>query len=506
MPRRNSLVLILSICLLGALSITARAETTPANRIHALIMTIGAYQGAIPPLSGVKHDAETARQIAHRMGVPDANIRILRDRELSLDGMRRAFDELLQRVAEGDQVFIYYSGHGGRQLVKEPGGGERCAESLVTIDGYGLIDTELEAQLKRLSQKAQKVIAFLDACHSGGATTRAIGAKSTEFTSKYWSGSGGAETCAKPTNLLTRNIAIKITQPGTGGGNYVYISAARDTEISFDQAEKGGIASRAWLECMAGAAQDADGSGGLSADEIRVCAQTRIDDTLKLVEGITPAHVSITGNAQMVMNYSQPASGPAQFTASAAAAGIPPLATLNDIHANRDDRRLVQLTTGRPSLRIGRDALDFSLFSREEGYVYLLMVGSDGQTFDLLFPNRLDRENFVRAGETLRLPRATWQLKSQGPAGKNTLLAIVSDAPRDFAKLGLQAAGPFSNVAATAVTAKDIQLVSATSAHAGTAECADDKPSTGSATRNLAIQKRCSSVYGAALLSVEEVQ
>jgi len=41
----------------------AQAET------HALIMTISAYQGGVPQLQGVKHDGESARQIARKMGV-----------------------------------------------------------------------------------------------------------------------------------------------------------------------------------------------------------------------------------------------------------------------------------------------------------------------------------------------------------------------------------------------------------------------------------------------------
>src|SRR5882672_6640276 len=163
--------------LLALLFITpAHAET------HALILTIGAYRGGIPALEGVKHDVESARAIAGKMGVKEENIRYHKDEELTLSGMRKAFGDLYERLAENDQVFIYYSGHGGRKRLE---GENRCAASLVTFDGEGFMDTEVNAQLRRLSGKAQKVIVFLDACHSGG-VTRSLSKTPLQFAPKFY--------------------------------------------------------------------------------------------------------------------------------------------------------------------------------------------------------------------------------------------------------------------------------------------------------------------------------
>src|SRR5260221_13851784 len=100
------------LCALAALPVLADA--------HALIMTIGEYREGVPPLAGVKYDGDSARAIAKRMGVKDENLRHYKDGELTYDGMVKAFDELESRVADNDQVFIYYSGHGGRQLGRDP--------------------------------------------------------------------------------------------------------------------------------------------------------------------------------------------------------------------------------------------------------------------------------------------------------------------------------------------------------------------------------------------------
>jgi hypothetical protein len=68
-------------------------------------------------------------------------------------------------------------------------------------------------------------------------------------------------------------------------------------------------------------------------------------------------------------------------------------------------------------------------------------VGSDGQTFTRIFPNDRDKEDFIKAGVTI-LPRPNWQIKAGGPQGTSYLLAVLSDAPRDFSK-GMKALGPF---------------------------------------------------------------
>lgn len=487
-------------CMAGAAALFLLGSGAAFATTHALIMTISQYQGGIPPLKGVMHDGENARNIARKMGIKDEDIHFLKDDQLVLSGIRAAFDDLESRLSPGDQVFIYYSGHGGRSYVKDPV--ERCAESLIADDTQGFVDAELETRLKKLSEKAQKVIVFLDACHSGGVTTRAINAP---FAPKYWS-KGEADACSKPVNVLTRSLGIAAKSPGSGAQNYVYIAAAKDNEISLDQPGKGGVATQAWLKCMSGGARDSDGSGGLSVEEIRVCAQARIDETLKDAKGFTPHHISITGNSGMVMKLVDAASPPKPNEAVKPGPDIKPVETspnaaMRDIYNGRDDKRSVTLASTKSALKIGSDPLDFTLASTHAGYVYILMAGSDGKAFDMLFPNKIDGANFIQAGETVRLPRQSWQLVAQGPAGKDHLLVIVADSPRDFSSIGMVPSGPFSSVAASQAAAKDIQLVTRISANAAIPECTDTKK------RNLAVmEKKCSNAYGAALLSIEEVK
>ena len=68
------------------------------------------------------------------------------------------------------------------------------------------------------------------------------------------------------------------------------------------------------------------------------------------------------------------------------------------------------------------------------------MVGSDGKTLrHAVSRTGSTATTQVEAGQTLRLPRPNWMVKAGGPAGKNHLLAIVADAPRDFSRIGMTA-------------------------------------------------------------------
>jgi hypothetical protein len=516
------------------------ASGTAVAEIHALLMFIGDYRAGIPKLDGVQHDVPSARSIAHLMGVKDENMLLLQNRELTLEGMRNAFDELDRRVNPGDKVFIYYSGHGGRQWVHDPE--DRCAESLVTVDGSFFIDAELEARLQKLSGRAQKIIAMLDSCHSGGAVTRSM--SRARYTPKYWS-KGEQDACSEPKNLLTRSISKDSRSAGSGGKNYVYIAAAKNDEVSLDS-ETGGFATLAWAQCMSGEAVDLDGSGGLTAEEIRICAQQKIDAKTKDIEGVLPQHISIIGNPDLVMTLVSRKSDiqqeqvvqPTVSQAPIPSVPVPPSpmppvsilpvpvpvvpvtpapvpqeqpvqavhtesgapATLLDIFNGRDDRRAVVITPNKNKLKIGNDKFSFSIRSSHEGYLYLMMVGSDGNTFDLLFPNKLDGNNYVQAGQTIQFPRSSWEVIAQGPAGRDHILAIVADAPRDLANLPLVNAGPFSMVNATSGGKRGIQMATSTRS----AAIQDDCGNTG--RRNLAVARACSDAYGAAMAVVVEAE
>lgn len=94
----------------------------------------------------------------------------------------------------------------------------------------------------------------------------------------------------------------------------------------------------------------------------------------------------------------------------------------------------VQVRTSRSSLRIGKDRLEFTVKSRQDGFVYVIAQDPDGSRV-LLFPNSQSSQNHLRAGQSLKLPQPSWPLVAMPPAGRERLLVIVARTPRDHSAL-----------------------------------------------------------------------
>ncbi len=116
--------------------------------------------------------------------------------------MVNAFADLTAKVKPGDQVYIQYSGHGGRTTTMFPkikGDGE-FDEGLVPLDigkpgdpdARYLRDAEVHELLQRLVDKEVRLTVVFDCCHSGGATRDLGGAVKR--------GIGQADTSPAPTD------------------------------------------------------------------------------------------------------------------------------------------------------------------------------------------------------------------------------------------------------------------------------------------------------------------
>ena len=82
--------------------------------------------------------------------------------------------------------------------------------------------------------------------------------------------------------------------------------------------------------------------------------------------------------------------------------------------------------------------------SNFDGYLYLVLLGSDQKSFYILFPNRIDENNKIKAGQTITIPADTWRIKAAGPAGIDHLLVMVSDTQRDLNNSKMLTADPNS--------------------------------------------------------------
>jgi len=491
----------------------------PRVNRHALIIGISRYADATtPPLPGARIDKESATQMAQAMQVPASNIRYLQDEQATGNSIRAALKELTGQVQEGDRVFIHYSGHGTRYNDPVAGG---CVEALLAYDGgsSGMITNhEMADMLKTITNKTDKLFVMYDACHSGGLAQAATSVRTRGVLNGNDDGllrpkfASITEECGRPVNVKTRNLLVEATATGALPQDIIHVSASRDNEISFDDEQKGGLATQFMRDCMLRDAVDLDNSGAISMDEIRQCAQVKINKRMANDVNYKPHNLVLNGNAAFVPAwFSQPSAvavAPTVALPLAAPAAVvpvvlaPPALTgekaLLQMFDQRDAKRRVQVTAGKDKLKIGQDVLDFSVQSDRAGYVYVALAGSDNKALYLLFPNDLDQNNKIEAGQKIQSPRPNWRVKAAGPVGTDNLLVMVADAPRDLTTLAASKAGPFVS------SFNDAQGRAKLGALMTTSQLVVNQSCLNVVTRRN--NPLCSDAYGAAMMAIEETK
>jgi hypothetical protein len=478
----------LHIALIAPILLVAQAVTAqPSSNRSALIIGVGEYgYSGVTPLVGVKHDMVSAAKIAAAMGIPESNVKYLRNSQATKTNILEALKQLGDTSGDGSRTFVYFSGHGTRQSA-----GNECVEGLLTYEGSTISNQEFAGATQKIAKTSDKFITLVDACHSEGVVppkTRAL--IKDQLTPKFYMKSGtAADACSVISNYKTRSLLPEVTKLGALKENFVQVSSSRPDEVSFDEPDKGGLATQGIRDCLLSQAKDTNQSGAVTLEEVQQCAQRFVDGRLKNVPGIKPHHITVTGNRNLIpvqrpptvvalatppveppkpvvapptppVIVAAPAPAPQPPVTSAtpialpAPEKIPPqepllasLATLRDIEQQRNPKRMVDVKVSKPVMKIGKDSLDLSIKSSHDGYIYMILLGSDAKSFYVLYPNGLDKNNAIKAGQTVRIPKPDWEVKAAGPEGTNNLLVMVSDSPRKLNTLTMAeptAAEPFT--------------------------------------------------------------
>ena len=459
------------------------------NSRSALIIGISHYNGPAADLLGVPADIEMAKEIALAMDIPEKNITVMRDEHATKKNVLDTLKVFSQKAADGGRVFIYFSGHGTRYFNPFI---NRCAEGLLTYDYESISNIEMAQATKYLNNSVDKSILMVDTCHSGGVlnptNTRSVAG--SKLVAKFASKDKLGEEVCTPVNYKTRSLFDETKTLGAIQENVVFISSARPDEVSWDQPGLGGVATQALKQCLLGGAKDLDSSGAVTLEEVRQCAQVIMDEKVPGPVQVA-SHVTIRGNrnlipvignspppnsqinavvptpvlntpnkpvkppVQVVNNdppsvpiVIQPVQPPQELPVQTLKPIKPPLvppivsfdvaslATLRDIESQANPLRKIDIKLAKKQLKINRDYLELQIKSQDEGYLYLVLLGSDKESFYLLYPNKLDEKNFIRAGQVLNIPSQAWKIKAAGPVGVDNILVLVSDSPRDLSKLG----------------------------------------------------------------------
>lgn len=208
---------------------------TVSPKLFALLIGIDRYSQTplsdgtyYPNLGGCVRDIEMVEQmLKSRLKLPDGRITKLISRNSDGDddkpfvnspslptykNLVKAFKDLTKKAREGDQIYIHYSGHGGRcaTMFPELKGANGLDESVVPCDigqngACYLRDIEMAYLLKTMGEKKLTVTIVLDSCHSGGATRAFLFSATKPSTATVRCVPGFIDMTPPPKNSLVLN-------------------------------------------------------------------------------------------------------------------------------------------------------------------------------------------------------------------------------------------------------------------------------------------------------------
>lgn len=262
------------------------------SKLYALLIGVDCYLpnrlpdgGSYPSLGGCVRDINHVESfLRNRLGLPDAQIIKLtatntddkkpaepKESWPTYKNMVAAFARITDMAQPGEQVYVHYSGHGGRSVTSFPKlkGKNGLDESLVPTDignseSRYLRDLEIAHLLKRMTDKGLIVTLVFDSCHSGGATrggTPGVGVR----------GISSIDTTERPTDSLVATQeeleqtwagmspeATRGAQLGAGwfpaSKNSILLAACRADELAnefpFEGRESNGALTYWLLDCL----------------------------------------------------------------------------------------------------------------------------------------------------------------------------------------------------------------------------------------------------------------
>jgi len=158
-------------------------HSTPGKRRLAMFVGISKYKDQrVRQLRVSDRDATVLAAAMQKYGKLDGAC-LLTNEHATLSRIRSAFEQLVRESRPGDEVFIYWSGHGGKCadtdgdeedgqdefLVPYDAGGETVQARLASV----LLDDTFGRWMQDLD--GRKVVVILDACYAGGQSAMAKG-------------------------------------------------------------------------------------------------------------------------------------------------------------------------------------------------------------------------------------------------------------------------------------------------------------------------------------------
>ena len=288
----------------------AFAEPVRAER-YALLIGISSYP-AYPKLhlDGPKEDVPALRNaLITSWHYPDANIISLIDQNATKGRILESLDALIAKVRPGDQVFVYYSGHGtsafdpkNKRLGIPLNSGASIPSDVRQGPLEGLLNqfiiglTDLRPRLRALDAKASTFV-VIDSCYSGTAVKSIADGFLTSREAPLAVFMAGNRMAPDDYDAAYSSIRLPTVDPNDYPyGHLVFLSASAQSEKAYEVNESAlkigvfqtidgrphGLLTDSLLRALRGEA-DADHDGKITYEEVHRFVSARV-----MQQGQTP--------------------------------------------------------------------------------------------------------------------------------------------------------------------------------------------------------------------------
>ena len=381
-------------------------------------------------MPGIDLDIDIMKGVVSQLGYEDSQIRVVMDEQATLSNLRSIFENWLSAgVRKDDKVLIYYSGHGA--FVPDDSGDEtdNVDEVLVlhdvkavrrngieTLDNV-LVDDEFNEFLKQIP--SNNITVMTDACHSGTVTKRIkLSSRSAfgqdEFVSKFLS-YPGMPIASKG------SFGTVESEPSQKAGKWVSMSAAQDDERS--------LASRAGSIFTLGVRESI--RNAIANNRCISPKQTMAEVTEYVAKNTNERnrfHPHVSGNDSLI-------NSPVCFAESTEKQNVV-WRKLEGIVSKRD--KDVHISINQQGYNL-KDKLRILVQVPSDGYLNIINVGPN-DVATVLFPNKFNQDNFVKAGGSggVKIPteQMQFELEALEPVGENLIVAILTKNKLNAYELG----------------------------------------------------------------------
>jgi hypothetical protein len=169
----------LSVLLLLAPPPVPAAEADGGPRRFAVLVGIDEYAAPVRPLAGAENDVDAMREVlVGRWGQDPARMRVLKGVDANRLGVLNAVTGVLGESKPGDEVFLFFAGHGTSAADPMLGAGLPHTTGALVPSDFGatpesIADAlivgrrDLRPLLEALDRGGRRVFVAIDACYSG---------------------------------------------------------------------------------------------------------------------------------------------------------------------------------------------------------------------------------------------------------------------------------------------------------------------------------------------------